>query len=62
MHDMPRAPSIVVVMLASVAMTSIPCLFISRIRRSLNVLQRQNLLQAWQFRRFGEDLIRGGKA
>jgi hypothetical protein len=47
------------VLIASLSMCSVPCLFIGKIRKSLTELQRQTLLQAWQFRRFGEDLIRG---
>jgi hypothetical protein len=58
MHDLPRTQSIVLVMLASLGMTTVPCLFIGRIRKALNVAQRQILLQAWQFRRLGEDLLR----
>jgi hypothetical protein len=42
---------------ASVGLTTIPCLFVGRIRQALNEAQQQILLQAWQFRRFGEDLI-----
>jgi hypothetical protein len=38
------------------SMTIVPCLFIGRIRSALTVAQRRILLQAWQFRRFGEDL------
>lgn len=57
MHALPRDASIILVTLASLGMTTVPCMFIGRIRKALNVAQRQILLQAWQFRRFGEDLL-----
>jgi eukaryotic-like serine/threonine-protein kinase len=57
MHELPRTQSIILLLGASLAMTIVPCLFIGRIRAALNVAQRQILVQAWQFRRFGEDLI-----
>jgi hypothetical protein len=57
MHELPRTASLLMLLLASVGITTVPCLFIASIRRALNEAQRQNLLQAWQFRRFGEDLI-----
>jgi serine/threonine-protein kinase len=57
MHELPRTESIIVLTVASIAMTIVPCVFIGRIRAALNAAQRQILTQAWQFRRFGEDLI-----
>jgi hypothetical protein len=56
-HDLPREGSIMLLLCASLAMTIVPCLFIGRIREALNQAQRQILTQAWQFRRFGEDLV-----
>jgi hypothetical protein len=57
MHELPRDATLLMLLAASLAMTIVPCLFIGRIRAALNVAQRQILVQAWQFRRFGEDLI-----
>jgi len=57
MHDLPRTPSIMLLLTANLAMTIVPCLFIGRIRKALTEAQQQILVQAWQFRRFGEDLI-----
>jgi hypothetical protein len=57
MHDLPRTPSIMLLMCANLAMTIVPSLFIGRIRKALTEAQQQILVQAWQFRRFGEDLI-----
>jgi len=57
LHGIPRDASIVLVLFASVAMMSVPSMFIGRIRRALTASERQILLQAWQFRRFGEDLL-----
>ena len=56
-HDLPREGSVMLLLCASLAMTIVPCLFIGRIREALNQAQRQILTQAWQFRRFGEDLV-----
>jgi serine/threonine-protein kinase len=57
LHELPRTGSIVLLLTTSLGMTIVPCLFIGRIRQALNEAQRQILVQAWQFRRFGEDLI-----
>jgi hypothetical protein len=57
MHELPRTGSILLLLFASMAMTIVPCLFIGRIRKALTAAQRQILTQAWQFRRFSEDLI-----
>jgi serine/threonine-protein kinase len=57
LHALPRNASIILLLTTSLGMTIVPCLFIGRIRQALNEAQRQILVQAWQFRRFGEDLI-----
>ena len=57
MHDIPRTESIVLMMLASLAMLIVPSLFIGMIRNALSDAQTKILVQAWQFRRMGEDLI-----
>jgi hypothetical protein len=57
MHELPRTASIILLLGTSLGMTIVPSLFIGRIRSALNDAQRQILVQAWQFRRFGEDLI-----
>jgi serine/threonine-protein kinase len=57
LHELPRNASIILLLTTSLGMTIVPCLFIGRIRQALNEAQRQILVQAWQFRRFGEDLI-----
>jgi serine/threonine-protein kinase len=57
LHHLPRGASMLLLLSTSLGMTIVPCLFIGRIRQALNDAQRQILVQAWQFRRFGEDLI-----
>ncbi len=45
-------------LVASLMMLSVPCLFISRLRTALNDAQTKLLLQSWLFRRLGEELTR----
>jgi hypothetical protein len=54
---MPRDLSIGVLFGASLLALIVPCVFIAKLRRELTELQVQQLQQAWQFRRVGDELI-----
>ena len=40
-------------------MLTVPCMFIARLRTALNEAQTKILVQAWLFRRLGDELTRG---
>jgi len=55
-HELPRTGTFALLLGASLTMMIVPCVFISKLRSTLNLVQRQLLLQAWHFRRLGEEL------
>jgi serine/threonine-protein kinase len=57
MHALPRTESIALLLSTSIAMTIVPCVFIGRLRVALTQAQRQLLLQAWNFRQLGGQLV-----
>ncbi|MEO7091665.1 MAG: hypothetical protein ABI175_00355 [Polyangiales bacterium] len=59
MHALPGTGSLALLHLASVMMLTVPCLFIARLRTALNEAQTKLLVQAWLFRRLGDELTRG---
>jgi hypothetical protein len=57
LNELPRDLSIAVLFGASLLTLIVPCVFISKLRRELTEVQVQQLQQAWQFRRVGDELI-----
>jgi hypothetical protein len=42
---------------ANIAMLVVPALFIARLRSDLSIVQTRQLVQTWQFRRLGDELV-----
>jgi hypothetical protein len=57
MHELPAGASIGLLLGTSLAMLIVPCMFIARLREALSEAQTRWLLQAWHFRRLGDQLI-----
>jgi hypothetical protein len=53
-----RSGTIGLLFAANLAMTVIPCMFISKMRADLSNVQASQLVQAWHFRRLGDELMR----
>jgi serine/threonine-protein kinase len=54
---LPRTGTIALLSLANIAMLVVPCVFIARLRSDLSDVQTRQLLQKWQFRRLGDELV-----
>jgi hypothetical protein len=57
LNEIPRDLSIAVLFGASLLALIVPCVFIAKLRSELTALQVQQIQQAWQFRRVGDELI-----
>ena len=55
--DLPRSGTIALLTLANLTMLVVPCMFVARLRADLSNVQTRQLLQKWQFRRLGDELV-----
>lgn len=54
---LPESGTIGLLAIANVAMLIVPCLFIAKLRGDLSIAQTRQLVQTWQFRRLGDELV-----
>ena len=54
---LPETGTIGLLAVANIAMLVVPCLFIARLRGDLSAAQTRQLVQTWQFRRLGDELV-----
>jgi serine/threonine protein kinase len=54
---LPETGTIAVLAVANIAMLVVPALFIARLRGDLSIAQTRQLVQTWQFRRLGDELV-----
>ena len=58
MIALPQAGTIGLLFAANLSMTVIPCMFIAKMRADLSNVQARQLVQAWHFRRLGDELMK----
>jgi eukaryotic-like serine/threonine-protein kinase len=58
MIALPQGGTIGLLFAANLAMMVIPCMFIAKMRADLSNVQARQLVQAWHFRRIGDELMR----
>ncbi len=54
---LPETGTVGLLAVANVAMLVVPCLFIAKLRGDLSIAQTRQLVQTWQFRRLGDELV-----
>jgi serine/threonine-protein kinase len=56
--ELPRTGTLLLLLVVHISTLVLPCMFIALLRRDLSVAQQHQLVQAWHFRRLGDQLMR----
>jgi hypothetical protein len=58
--ELPRYGTIAFLAVAHIALIVVPCVFIARLRAELSAAQQRQAVQAWHFRKLGDQLVEAG--